>query len=64
MLVWFSYFVEKLIFKMCVILNFLVILLFFWERCQAKNLSGYWLKCLLIWEKDLMFLLIGKVIRP
>lgn len=64
MLVWFSYFVEKLIFKICVILNFLVILLFFWERCQAKNLSGYWLKDMLVWEKDLMFLLIGKVIRP
>lgn len=54
---------EYLIFEMYVILNFLVILLFLWERCQAKNLSGYWLKHMLIWEKDLMFLLIGKVIR-
>ena len=40
-----------LIFKMGVILSFVVIL-FLWGKGQNKGFSGYWLKDMLILEKD------------
>lgn len=36
---------------MGVILSFVVILLFLWERGQTKSCSGCWLKDMLFWEK-------------
>ena len=50
-----------LIFKMGVILSFVVIL-FLWERGQAKHLmiSSYWKKDMLFWERGSVFVLIGK----
>ena len=49
---------------MGVILSFMVISLFFWERGQSQSLSGYWLKDTLVWEKGFMFVSIEKVIKP
>jgi hypothetical protein len=46
---------------MGVILSFVVILSF-WERCQNKGFSGYWLKHKLIWEKGFVFAFLEKVI--
>ena len=53
--------VTVLIFKMGVILSFVVIL-FLWERGQNKGFSGYWLKDMLIWEKGFVFVFLEKVI--
>jgi hypothetical protein len=40
------------------ILSFVVIVLFLWERGQAKGFSHYWLKDMLIWEKSFMFVIL------
>jgi hypothetical protein len=50
---------------MGVILLFVVILLFLWERSQAKCLmiSSYWLKDILFWEEGSAFVLTGKESR-
>jgi hypothetical protein len=45
---------------MGVILSFMVILLFLWERGQTKGSSGSWLKDMLFWEKDYPFVLSRK----
>jgi hypothetical protein len=47
---------------MGVILRFVVIL-FLWERSQAKSFSGYWLKDMLLWEKGSTFVFTEKEIR-
>jgi hypothetical protein len=47
---------------MDVMLSFVVIL-FFWDRGQNKDFSGYWLKDMLIWEKYFVFVFLEKVIK-
>jgi hypothetical protein len=54
--------VTVLIFKIGVILSFVVII-FCWERCLNKGFSYYWLKDTLIWEKGFVFVFLEKVIQ-
>jgi hypothetical protein len=48
---------------MGVILNFVVVLLFLWERGQVKSFPGYWVKGMLIWEEGFVFVFLEKVNR-
>jgi hypothetical protein len=48
---------------MGLILSFVVILLFLWERGQAKSFSSYWLKDIVIWEKVFVIVMLEKVTR-
>jgi hypothetical protein len=43
------------------ILSFVLIVLL-WEREQNKGFSCYWLKDILIWEKDFVFMFLEKAI--
>ena len=58
-LVYFICFGFGLIFKMHVILSFVVILIL-WERGQNKGFSGYWLKDMLILEKCFVIVFLEK----
>ena len=41
----------------------MVVLLFLWERGQAKSFSSYWVKGVLIWEEGFVFVFLEKVVR-
>ena len=48
---------------MCVVLSFVVVLLFLWDRGQVTGFPGYCLKNMLIWGKRFVFVFLEKVIK-